>query len=107
MGLLNQKLARVEMSTNIVRGAGSLRASNGEKFVAAITYQLWEKPPTENTLGEWWGNFTLDHIIDSGQYTIELEDGRKGACSIRANIQRVRGLGNIYRYSFQGSGLLA
>jgi hypothetical protein len=95
------------MSTDILRGAGSLRASDDKGFVAAITYQLWEKPRTEATPGEWWGNFTLDHIIDSGEYIIELEDGRKGTCSIRANISRVRGLGNIYRYNFQGSGLLA
>ena len=95
------------MDTDILRGTGNLRASNDENFVAAITYQLWERPPTENTLGEWWGNFALDHIIDSGEYIIELEDGRKGTCSIRANIQRVRGLGNIYRYNCQGSGLLA
>ena len=94
------------MSTNIIRGTGSLRASNDQNIVAAITYQLWEKPPTENTLGEWWGNFTLDHFIDSGEYIIELEDGREGACSIRANIQRARGIGNIYRYSFQGSSSL-
>ena len=94
------------MSTDIFRGAGSLRTSNDEGFIAAITYQLWEQPPAEDTPGEWWGNFTLDHIIDSGEYIIELEDRRKGTCSIRANIQRVRGLGNIYRYNFQGSGLL-
>ncbi len=92
------------MSTDILRGAGSLRAPDGKQFVANITYQLWETLPEEDTVGDWWGNFTLGHIIDSGKYVIELEDGRKRNCSIRANIQRVRGLGNIYRYSFQGSG---
>ena len=95
------------MSTDILRGAGSLRAAGDEKFVANITYLLWENPETESNNIGWWGNFTLDHIIGSGEYIIELEDGRKGTCSIRANIQRVRGLGNIYRYNCQGSGLLA
>jgi hypothetical protein len=95
------------MSTDVFRGAGSLRAPDDKGFIAAITYQLWEKPPTETARGEWWGNFTLDHIIGSGEYIIELEDGRRGTCSIRANIQRVRGIGNIYRYNFEGSGLLA
>ena len=95
------------MDTDILRGTGSLRAAGDKKLVTNITYQLWEKPPTEHAPGEWWGNFTLDHIINSGEYIIELEDGRKGTCSIRANIQRVRGLGNIYRYNCQGSGLLA
>ena len=95
------------MSTNILRGAGRLRTSKDEEVVATVTYQLWETPPTEDTPGEWWGTFTLDHMINKGEYIIELEDGRKGTCSIRANIQRVRGLGNIYRYNCQGSGLLA
>ena len=94
------------MTTEILRGTGSLRTPDDKQFVAEITYQLWEKSLTETALGEWWGNFTLDHMIDSGEYVVELEDGRKSTCSIRANIQRVRGLGNIYRYSFQGSGSL-
>jgi len=91
------------MSTNILRGTGSLRAPDDNEFVSAITYQLWEKPPAESTPGDWWGSFTLNRLIDSGEYTIELEDGRKGTCYIRANIQRTPGLGTIYRYSFQGS----
>ena len=92
------------MDTDVLRGEGSLCSSDDAKeFISAITYQLWEKPQAENAPGEWWGNLALDRLIDSGEYIIELEDGRKGTCSIRANIQRVPGRGTIYRYSLPDS----
>ena len=93
------------MSTGILRGTGSIRTSDDKELVAAIIYQLWEKPET-STRERWWGSFTLDHLIGSGEYIIELEDGRKGICYISGRMQWMRGLATVYPHSFQGSGSL-
>ena len=93
------------MSTDILRGTGSIYTSDDKELVATITYQLWDKPET-GTRERWWGSFTLDHLLESGKYIIKLEDGRKGPCDIRGRMQWVRGLATVYPHSFQGSGSL-
>jgi hypothetical protein len=94
------------MSTDVLRGTGSIRSSDGKEFVATIIYQLWEKPETESNNKEWWGSFTHDRLIKSGEYIIELEDGRKGTCHVRGRLQWTRGMATVYPHSFQGGGSL-
>jgi len=96
------------VSMLVISGIGKLYDADGKQFVATINYQIWEKPQTEHTLGEWEGEFTVDHVIwPLGEHILELEDGR------RRKVILV-GIGNtflqsgqtIYNYPFQGSGPL-
>jgi hypothetical protein len=94
------------MNTGILRGKGSLRTPDDKELVADIIYHISESPETEHTKRKWWGGFTFDRLIAPREYIIELEDGRKGTCFLRVNMQAGRGLITIYRYSLQGSGSL-
>ena len=96
----------VVMNTDILRGKGSLRTPDDKELVADVVYHVSEKPETEHTERKWWGGFTFDRLIAKGKYIVELEDGRKGACFLRVNMQGGRGLITVYNYSFEGSGSL-
>ena len=81
---------------------GKLYGLGSEQFVVDIDYELHGK-----SVMDWWGEFILveyRHLRDDGGYTIELEDGRKGRCSIQRRINRaVTGVPPRYRYYFRGS----
>jgi hypothetical protein len=84
---------------------GKLYRAGDEQLVFGIDYRLRGDLATN-----WWGDFILteyQRLEDSGRYIIELEDGRKGMCSIRKEVGRAAtGTPTRYRYSFKGSGLL-
>jgi hypothetical protein len=84
---------------------GKLYRVGDEQLVFGIDYRLRGDSATN-----WWGDFIpteYQRLDDSGRYTIELEDGRKGMCSIRKEVGRAAtGTPTRYRYSFKGSGLL-
>jgi hypothetical protein len=94
------------VNTDILRGRGSLRTPDDKELVSDVVYHVSESLETEHTERKWWGGFTFHRLIAPGEYIIELEDGRKGTCFLRVNMQAGRGLITIYRYSFQGSGSL-
>ena len=89
----------------VINGTGKLYDADGKQVIATVTYQLSEKPQTEYTLGEWWGNFTPEdgHLSLKGEFILELEDGRKGRIII-TNIRAQPGIPN--HHQFQGSGSL-
>ena len=84
---------------------GKLYISGDEQSVIGINYQLHD-----SSAASWWGDFVLTEyrrLKDSGGYVIELEDGRKGMCSIRKKVNKaVSGTPPLYHYYFRGSGLL-
>lgn len=84
---------------------GKLCKVGEEQLVVSIDYRLRGDSATN-----WWGDFILTEyrrLSDEGRYIIELEDGRKGMCSIRKEVGRAAtGTPTRYRYSFKGSGLL-
>ncbi|MFC1892654.1 hypothetical protein ACFLYR_01270 [Chloroflexota bacterium] len=92
----------------ISAGRGKLYRANSVELVAAISYQLNEKPATEPT--GWWGECILTDSVgirDNGRYIIELEDGRKGRCYLKKRVNRVvRGIPPRYLYHFTGTGPL-
>jgi len=98
------------MSSRITRGKGKLYQANSEQFVATINYRVHEELTQEGNLDRWWGELTfVDNIrLDDGEgYTIELEDQRKGSCSLRRRINKaVISLPPRYFHLFQGIGPL-
>ena len=80
---------------------GKLYRSRDKEFLADVKYQLHD-----NSATNWWGEFTLTEymrISDGDGYMIELEDGRKGKCAIRKNVNKaVVGVPPLYYYRFKG-----
>ena len=96
------------MGTEISRGRGKLSLANSEHFVSGINYQIHEELNDEPP--RWWGEFTLTNVKNIGEndrYVIELEDGRKGKCSLKRRINRaVILVPPRFIYLVQGTGLL-
>ena len=84
-------------------GIGKLHSIGDEQFVIGIDYDFHDKAAKG-----WWGEFVLTQykrVSDGEEYVIELEDGRKGRCSIKKRVNRaVTGVPPLYRYYFRGSG---
>ena len=84
---------------------GKLYKSGSEEFIANIDYRFYDKSETG-----WWGELVLTEYkrpSESDQYLIELEDGRRGKCSLRKRVNRaVSGVPPLYRYQFRGRGRL-
>jgi len=93
------------MSTQLIRGTGNIYDAEGKQVIEIVNYQVWEKPQTEYTLGEWWGSFIpeTEHRFVQGEYILELQDKRKGKIII-THIKAQSGAPNYYQ--FQGSGPL-
>ena len=81
------------------------KLGGGEEFIADVNYRLLDE-----SRSTWWGELVLTEykrINDGAGYLIELEDGRRGSCSIRKRVNRaVSGVPPLYRYNFKGSGRL-
>lgn len=86
-------------------GMGKLYRPDGNQFVTNVNYQLHEESATS-----WWGELTLNDYIrisDGEEYTIELEDERKGKCRLKKRVNRaVTGIPPRYIYRFTGSNKL-
>ena len=82
---------------------GKLYSPGEEHSTVGIDYQFHG-----NSATGWRGEFTLTEYrrLDDGTgYMIELEDGRKGRCSIRRRVNKaVSGTPPLYHYYFRGSG---
>jgi len=79
------------MATHVTRGKGRLYEANSEKLISAVSYQIYEELTIEGTLERWWGELTLTdsvRINDGDRYVIELDDNRKGRCSLRRRINK-------------------
>ena len=76
-----------------------------DEFVANVNYQFHDKSKSS-----WWGELVLTEyrqLNESDSYIIELEDGRRGRCSLRKRINRAaKGTPPLYYYHFGGHGLL-
>ncbi len=86
--------------------AGKLyKSGGGEEFIANVNYRFHDESATS-----WWGELVLTEykrVGDGAGYVIELEDGRRGSCSLRKRVNRaVSGVPPLYRYHFRGRGRL-
>jgi hypothetical protein len=82
---------------------GKLLQSSDEKFIAMVNYQLQHEDEPR-----WWGELTLVDYVrikDGSGYILELEDGRRGRCSLKKRVNRaVTSLPPRYVYHVAGSG---
>ncbi len=95
------------MTVRVSNGKGRLCDTDG-RVVATIAYRIWRKPAVEDAEELWGGRFVLDHSIgESGEYILELEDGRKVTCLAEmSKAQEVPGLLTYYYYNLKGVGSL-
>ena len=92
------------MSTQVNLGEGKLYLAGSEQFVGTINYQIYEE--LAGRPAHWWGELTLTDILsihESDRYIIELEDKRRGRCSLRKRVNRaVSGIPPRYTYHITG-----
>jgi len=85
--------------------AGKLCKFGSGEFIASINYRFYGESEAN-----WWGELMLTEykrLSDSERYVIELEDGRRGSCSLRKRVNRaVSGVPPLYHYYFRGRGQL-
>ena len=84
---------------------GRLYSCYDKRLLAEVDYQCYDE-----SRQNWWGELTLtefQRLRDGDGYIIELEDRRKGSCSLRKNVNKaVLGLAPLFCYQFRGNGLL-
>jgi hypothetical protein len=82
---------------------GKLYFSVNAQFIANVTYRFQNQADHH-----WWGELTLveyKQVRDGGGYTIVLEDGKKGRCTLKKRVNRaVASLPPRYVYHFSGAG---
>ena len=82
---------------------GKLYRLGGDEFIVNVDYQFHDESPVS-----WWGELVpkeYRRLSDGDGYIIELEDGRKGRCSLRKRVNRaVSGIPPLYHYQFKGRG---
>jgi len=98
------------MATNIARGDGKLYDVYNDRFISIVNYKIYEEQSMGDTIGKWSGELTLAdsiNIPDGRRYVIELEDGRKGRCTLRRRINRAVSMVPLrYFYLILGVGEL-
>ena len=84
---------------------GKLYRARNDEFIVDINYQFHD----ESAIG-WWGELVpteYRRFGDGDGYVIELQDGRRGMCSLKKRVNRaVSSVPPLYRYYFRGSGRL-
>jgi len=98
------------MATNVIRGKGNLYDANSGKLISMVSYRIQEELSIEGTLERWGGELTLTDSVkvpDGDRFMIELEDKRKGRCSLKRRINRAVVLvPPRYVYLFRGTSPL-
>ena len=86
-------------------GKGKLYRHWDGKFLAEVNYKFYDESETN-----WWGDLTFTEYLrirDGEGYMLELQDGRKGKCSLKKRVNRaVIGVAPLFYYRFRGSGQL-
>ena len=84
---------------------GKLYTARSGEFIVEVNYQLFGESEAS-----WWGELVpteYRRINDGEGFLLELDDGRRGRCSLRKRINRaVSGPLPLYHYQFIGRGRL-
>ena len=98
------------MTTEVTRGEGTLYDVRTGDVVTGISYRVHEEQMDLGSRKTWWGEMTAIQAIripDGDRYVIELEDKRKGRCTVSRRINKAVILVPArYFYAIQGSGPL-
>ncbi len=95
------------MSKQVFKGKGKLYAADREQLIASVNYEVWKEPQTEDSPEQWGGDFTTEHIIwPSGEYILELEDGRRGTCLINVEESLHEEYPTLFHYGLKGKDAL-
>lgn len=82
---------------------GKLYLHNSEEAIVEVEYRFYDESDTH-----WWGELVpkeYRRLNDGDGFLIELEDGRRGRCSLRKRVNRaVSGTPPLYYYYFRGMG---
>lgn len=82
---------------------GRLYGFDSEEAIVSVDYRFYDESPLR-----WWGELVpkeYRRLNDGDGFVIELEDGRRGRCSLRKRVNRaVSGTPPLYYYYFRGSG---
>ena len=85
-------------------GIGKLYKASDE-FIVNVNYQFHD-----DSESGWWGELVpteYRRFGDGDDYVIELEDGRKGRCSLKKRVNlATSSVPPIYHYYFRGLGIL-
>ena len=85
---------------------GKLYSLHTGDFIVDVDYQVYD----ESSLG-WWGELVYTEyrrFSDGGRFVIELDDGRRGCCTLQKRVNCVvGGPPALYRYQFRGQHPLA
>ena len=99
------------MATHATRGKGTIYDSHTKKVISMVSYHIHEELTNEGTIEKWWGELTLTDSIqipNGDKYMIELEDKRKGKCSLQRRVNRaVILVPPRYIFLLRGTGTLA
>ena len=82
---------------------GRLYGFDSEEAIVSVDYRFYDESPLH-----WWGELVpkeYRRLGDGDGYIIELEDGRRGRCSLRKRVNRaVSSTPPLYSYYFRGMG---
>jgi len=98
------------MGIHTTLGKGKLYEAHSQKLISKVSYKIHEELTIEGNLEKWWGELTLTdnlRIPDGDRYVIQLEDRRKGRCSLRRRVNKaVILMPSRYFFVIQGTGQL-
>ena len=96
------------MTTYVTNGLGILYDAGQREVLAKIAYRIYRNPATEERGEEWWGGFALEcPVAEQSQYALELEDGRKGVCSLALRkAHKITESLTFYHYDLKGISAL-
>ena len=82
---------------------GKLCHSDTEEVIVRVEYRFYDESPSG-----WWGELVpkeYRRLNDGDSYVLELENGRRGRCSLRKRVNRaVSSTPPLYYYYFRGLG---
>jgi hypothetical protein len=94
------------MTLESLSGNGVLYTDAGVTRLAGIKYQIAHTLAEGRDAEIWHGTFTTpQEVTEHEDYSVELEDGRRGPCEISLGASAMVGFPAVYRYSFRGDTL--
>lgn len=87
------------------RGKGEIYDSK-MTYLSEVVYDIYDKSPAGDSGADWRGEITPDNgIMPMGSHIMELDDGRRGTCTIKINTYSSFGL-VVDSFEVEGTGPL-